>query len=110
MGGVADPIPAPGAVDHPVKVSTRRLKSFPLLGKITGIEWRGEDFGAGLLDALNQDRKLVELVKRVGDFEIRSHADEFDGWTIQIRARLSPEKREWATLTQLARRLNNIRY
>ena len=86
------PSQLPGAVDHPVEVSTRRLKSFPLLGKITGIEWRGEDFGAGLLDALNQDRKLVELVKRVGDFEIRSHANEFNGWTIQIRARLSPEK------------------
>ncbi len=74
----------PGAVDHPVKVSTQRLKSFPLFGKITGVEWRGEDFGAGLIEALNQDRKLAEFVKRVGDFEIRSHAHEFDGWTIQI--------------------------
>ena len=100
----------PGAADHPVKISSRRLKSFPVIGKVTGVGWRGEDYSAGLIESLRQDRMLADLVKRVGDIEIRSHADDFAGWTIQIKARLRPNEHDWHPLEQLASRLHHIRY
>ena len=104
------PSDLPGAADHPVKIRSHTTKSFPVFGQVTGFEWRGEDYGSGLIESLDQDRNLADLVKRVGDFEVQSHADDFDGWTIQIQARLRPEERDWQVLTKLARRLHSISY
>ena len=81
-----------------------------MIGKVTGVGWRGEDYSAGLIESLRQDRMLADLVKRVGDIEIRSHADDFAGWTIQIKARLRPNEHDWHPLEQLASRLHHIRY
>ena len=98
----------PGTADHPVDLSTRRVKSFPVFGTITAVKWRGEDFGSGLINSLDQDHRLADVIRRVGGFEIRSHSNGFEGWMIQIKARLQPNERDWGMITSLAERLSRI--
>ena len=104
------PAQLPGAADHPVKVSTRRKKSFPLFGKVTSVEWRGEDYGSGLIESLDGEHRLADLIRRVGDIEIESHADEFSGWSILVKTRSITGGGEWPTLVDLAERLRRLTY
>lgn len=104
------PAELPGAADHPVKVSTHRKKSFPLFGKVTSVDWQGEDYGSGLIESLDAQHELADMIRRVGDLEIESHAGDPTGWTIQIKARLKPDASQWRTLVGLAERLRRLTY
>ena len=104
------PVQLPGAADHPVKVTNHRTKSLPLIGKVTSLDWRGEDYGSGLIESLNGQPELADPIRHLGDVEIESHAGEFAGWTIQVNARLTPEGDEWQTLAGLAKQLRRLTY
>lgn len=104
------PAQLPGAAHHPVKVSTRRTKSFPLIGKVTSVDWRGEDYGSGLIESLNGQHELTDLIRHIGDVEIESHAGEFAGWTIEVKARMKPSRNQWQTLVGLAEQLCRLTY
>ena len=88
-----------------VKISTVRRKSFPLFGRVVDVNWKGDDQGTGLTYALSNDHTTKELAKRVGNLEVRSHAEEFQGWTLQVDRKLKPTYEVWEAILQVAEHL-----
>ena len=72
-----------------IKIRTIRKKSFPLFGKIIDVTWKGNDHGTGIVDALSNDEATDNLAERIGNLEIRTHAKEFHGWTLQVDRKLN---------------------
>ena len=110
MGSAFDPCQIAGGRRSSRKRINATGQIFPFFGKITAVEWRGQGYGSGLIESLSGHHKLAELVWRECDFESRSHAGDFDGWTIQAKARWRPDDRDWQTLCELAARLRSITY
>lgn len=89
----------------PVKISTVRRKSFPLFGKVVDVAWKGDDQGTGLTYILSNDHTTKELSKRVGNLEVRSYAEEFQGWALQVDRKLKPTSEDWEAILQVAEHL-----
>ena len=88
---------------HPrTKIKTIRKKSFPLLGKVKDITWKGEDDGLGLINELSTDLEIKTLSKRVGNLEIKSQTDLFKGWTLVIDRKFHPSHEDWKTIEKIA--------
>ena len=64
-----------------IDVKTVRKKSFPLLGKVIGVDWKGKDHSTGLVNRLSYDQATKDLATRIGNIRIRSYSKEFQGWT-----------------------------
>ena len=101
-----------------VEFRTIREKKFPQFWKVTGVTWRGDDYGTGLVDAFTADKELTRLARKHGDVEVRryeaafeaSRDDDdgppFEGWTLTLNARLQkPALKEWRLLTAAVERL-----
>ena len=46
----------------------------------------------GLLRTLSNDYTVKSWTKRIGNLEVRRYDEEFDGWTLQVEKRLTPDK------------------
>ncbi|MCY4085502.1 MAG: hypothetical protein OXG37_01095 [Actinomycetia bacterium] len=88
-----------------VKIKTARKKSFPLLGSVADVAWKGDDHRTGLIRALSDDGEVKGLAARVGNLRIRSHTGEFQGWTLQVDRRFIPTSEDWQTIQTIASRL-----
>ncbi len=88
-----------------VKISTVRRKSFPLFGKVVDVTWGGDDQGTGLTYILSNDHTTKELAKRVGNLEVRSYAEDFQGWALQVDRKLKPTPEDWEAILQVAEHL-----
>ena len=97
-------------------------KSFPLFGKIIDVTWKGNDYGAGIVDTISNDKATDNLAEKIGNLEIRTHAKEFQGWTLQVDRKLnwfepSTTGKDWEDIQKIADylislpfRLQNIFY
>ena len=85
-----------------VKIKTVRKKTFPLLGKVVDVIWKGGDGGTGLVNTLSKDVPTKTLAKRIGNLEIKSHANGFQGWTLTIDKRFRPTSQDWETIEKIA--------
>ena len=85
-----------------VKIRTVRKKTFPLLGKVVGATWMGDDASTGLVQTLSIDDIVAGLAARIGNLEIRSYAQEFQGWTLQVDRRFTPTNEDWASIEKIA--------
>lgn len=90
---------------EPVNISTLRRKSFPLFGKVVDVTWKGDDLGTGLTYVLSNDHTTKDLAKRVGNLEVRSYAEEFQGWALQVDRKLKPTNEDWEAILQVAEHL-----
>ena len=88
-----------------VKIKTVRRKSFPLFGKVVDVEWKGEDHASRLLSAFANDPAVKSFVKRHGNVEIRSHAEEFQGWTIQLTGKFKVRQQDWDVVQKMVEHL-----
>ena len=77
-------------------------KSFPLLGKVVGVDWKGKDHSTGLVNRLSYDQATKDLATRIGDIRIRSYSKEFQGWTLQVAKRFEPTRQDWQTIQKIA--------
>jgi hypothetical protein len=78
--GVPDPKIQPSFPK--VRLTSKRIKRFGLVGKVTGLRWRGEDFGLGLVDRLNGDPALaIAIITGRGGLDIRVHP-KHGCWTL----------------------------
>ena len=88
-----------------VKIKTVRSKSFPLFGKVVNVSWKGEDHATRLISDLTNDPAVKSFVKKTGDVEIESHAEGFQGWTVQVNGKFSPTQQNWDIVQKIAERL-----
>jgi hypothetical protein len=97
-------IPADGPVStsQQAKIKTVRKKSFPLFGKIVDVIWTGDDASTGLVDTLSKDIPTKAVAKRIGNLEIKSHNDRFQGWTLTVDRRFTPTGQDWETVEKIA--------
>jgi hypothetical protein len=92
------PVPNYRAVD----IKTIRRKTFPLVGKVVDVTWKGNDHHTGLAEVLSGDKAVKSLAKKVGNLTIHSYDKEFQGWTLQVDRRFQPTGEDWATLQRIA--------
>jgi hypothetical protein len=92
----------PASTRQETKIKTVRKKSFPLFGEVVDVIWEGYDGGTGLVDTLSKDIPTKTLAKRIGNLEIKSQADSFQGWTLTVDRRFSPTGQDWETVEKIA--------
>ena len=68
----------------------------------SNVTWKGYDGGTGLVDTLSEDIPTKTLAKRIGNLEIKSQADRFQGWTLTVDRRFSPTGQDWETVEKIA--------
>ena len=85
-----------------IKFKTVRKKTFPLFGKVVDVIWKGHDGGTGLVNTLSKDVTTKTLAKRIGNLEVKSQANGFQGWTLTVDRRFRPINQEWETLEKIA--------
>ena len=85
-----------------IKIKTVRKKTFPLFGKVVDVIWKGRDVGTGLVNTLSKDVAAKTLAKRIGNLEVKSQANGFQGWTLTVDRRFSPTSQDWETVEKIA--------
>jgi hypothetical protein len=85
-----------------VDIKTIRKKTFPLLGRVVDVTWKGEDHHTGLAEVLSNDEAVKKLAKRIGNLTLHSYAKEFQGWTLQVDRRFEPTSQDWAAIQKIA--------
>ena len=84
-----------------MKIKTVRNKSFPLFGKVVDVIWKGKDGGTGLVNTLSTDSSTKTLAERIGNLEIKSQAERFQGWTLTVDRQFNPASQDWATVKKI---------
>jgi len=92
------------------KIKTVRKKNFPLFGKVVDVTWKGSDGGASLVDTLSVDVAIKTLAKNIGNLEIKSQTNGFQGWTLTVDRRFNgwswkagtPTNQDWETVQKIA--------
>ena len=98
--GIPDAKPLP--TNQELKIKTVRKKTFPLFGKVVDVTWRGNDQGTGLVGVLSADEAVKSLSKTIGNLEIKSQSEEFQGWTLTSDRRFAPTNQDWAAIETVA--------
>ncbi len=84
------------------KIKTVRKKNFPLFGKVVDVIWKGSEVDTGLINSLTTDVTIKTLAKSVGNLEIKSQTNEFQGWTLTVDRRFNPTNIDWETIEKIA--------
>ena len=92
----------PVSTRQQTKIKTVRKKTFPLFGKVVDVIWKGNDGGTSLVNTLSNDVPTKKLAERIGNLEIKSQADRFQGWTLTVDRRFSPTGQDWETVEKIA--------
>jgi hypothetical protein len=85
-----------------VNIHTKRRKSFPIIGKVVGVDWKGQDRGHGLAKKLSDDEETDNLAGDVGNIRLRTLHDDFSGWSIEIDRKMKPTIEQWRSLERIA--------
>jgi len=80
------------------------VKSFPLVGQVVDLRWKGEDFGLGIIGRLNGDVSIKHAVMRSDDVGIYAHGDR-RCWIISREFGGVPLRRLWSCYQAIARHL-----
>ncbi len=95
-------IPDRRGVPPSVDIKTIRKKSFPGVGKVVDVRWEGDDSGTGLSDILSKDIEIANMARNIGNLTVRSHSDEFQGWTFQVDTRFKLTNQHWTSIKKIA--------
>ena len=89
-------------VGQKISIKTDRKKNFPLFGKVVDVTLKGYDGASGLINTLSQDTAIKELSKKIGNLEIKSQSEVFQGWTLTTDKRFAPTKQDWDVIQSIA--------
>ena len=92
----------PVSTRQQTKIKTVRKKTFPLFGKVVDVVWKGYDGNTGLVNTLSKDVPTKTLATRIGNLEVKSQANGFQGWTLTVDRRFSPTSQDWETVEKIA--------
>ena len=84
-----------------LSIKTIRRKSFPIFGKVLGVEWLGDSNVEPLVKLFSEDDEVKEFVTEFGDVNVKTHPNKFQGWTIETNKRNLTEN-YWNTLQKIA--------
>lgn len=87
-----------------ITIWTKRVKTFPLFGRVTDVEWVGRDSDTGLLLRLNGDRSLKIPVMHSRDVTVRSIPNE-KCWVLCTKGKIVPSIGLWICYESIARHL-----
>ena len=65
-----------------------------------GVTWKGNDTGLG--NVIAADEATSSPAKKIGNLEVRSCAEKFLGWTLQMDRRFEPQKQDWKVILNIA--------
>ena len=85
-----------------VKIKTVRKKAFPIFGKVIDVVWTGTDAGTGLINMLSSDDSVKSLSKNIGNLEIETYHNEFQGWTLQVDRKFPLISYHWGAIEKIA--------
>ena len=69
---------------HRLNVTLSRIVR--LFGKVIAVEWKGNDFGLGLLQKYRNDSFINDTIAKIGKLQsIETHPNIYQGWTIDLR-------------------------
>lgn len=88
--------------EQSIKIKTKRKKAFPAFGKLAEVKWEGQDQGLGLIKALKANSEINQMATDLGNIEVRSLHDDFQGWYIQFDRKIEPTLDHWEALEELA--------
>ena len=91
-----------GSTNQKIRIKTVRKKSFPLFGNVVDVTWKGDDGVSGLINTLSSDPSIKELSEKIGNLEIKSQSNGFQGWTLISDKKFLPAKEDWATIESIA--------
>ncbi len=84
------------------KIKTVRNKNFPLFWKVVDVVWKGSEGSTGLVNKLSADVPIKTLTKGIGNLEIKSQTNGFQGWTLTVDRRFNPTNKDWETIEIIA--------
>jgi hypothetical protein len=87
---------------HPLKLSTVRKKSFPLLGKVVDVEWKGDQVLLPLITDFSNDEAVDHVVKELGNLQVRTHPGRFQGFTVEVDRKFEPTLEHWDAMRKIA--------
>jgi hypothetical protein len=56
-----------------VGIKSACKKNFPLVGRVVDLQWKGNDFGLGIIERLNNDILIKDLILGSSDVNIYGH-------------------------------------
>ncbi len=86
------------------QIASVRVKSFPLLGKVVDLHWKGEDFGLGIISLLNYDMSIKHTIMRSHDVRIVAHGD-YRCWIMSVSTQAIPSEGMWNCYQAIASHL-----
>lgn len=93
-----------GALLPQLRIRLAQVRFLPLLGKITNVRWKGNDFGMGVIAWLNRDISLKKSLVNSPELEI--NADYYHNcWIMSVKAGTLPSKELWDCYQSVARHL-----
>jgi hypothetical protein len=87
---------------HALKLSTVRKKSFPLFGKVIDIDWKGDSVLLPLIIDFSNDATVAQVVKGLGNLQVRTHPGRFLGFTVEVDRKFRPTLEHWEAIHKIA--------
>jgi len=87
-----------------LKICSVRVKTFPLIGKVVDLHWKGKDFGMGIIGRLNSDISIKHPIMRSRNVEISAHGDH-RCWIMSTRTDKVVSEELWNCYQAIARHL-----
>ena len=88
-----------------------KFRQINLQSSKNGLQWKGNDYGTGLKDALSNDQEIARLVREVGALEIHNFSQEYQGWVIEGGRhcrKIFNSGAYWNMLNKIAQRLLEV--
>jgi len=97
--------PGPYLRDLPeARIKSVRTKTFPVVGRVIDLHWKGKDFGLGIIDRLNSDMSIRHVIMSSGDVEVSAHR-RHECWVISEKTDSAPSLKIWNCYQRIAQYL-----
>lgn len=101
--GVPDPRLRPDLPELP-KIKSVHKRSYPIVGPVVDLHWKGKDSGLGIIDRPNGDILVRQQILRTQGVKICAHG-EYRCWTISTWEEDPPSGHLWNCYQAIARHL-----
>jgi len=87
-----------------LRIHSVRIKTFPLIGKVIDLQWKGKDYGLGIIGHLSSDDSIKPPMMRGRDVKISTNSDH-RCWILSTKTWQAPSKELWECYQTIGRHL-----